>query len=502
MRLTLSNPSVPVFSTINLPSEPATGSILDDDYHRLSVSHPSVNEGDAGTTANLRFKVTLDPPSHGTVTVDYATRDGDARAGGSANTGGDDYEAKSGTLTFEPGETTKTVTVIVNGDNAFETFRGDEGGRDLLFLTLFNPSGPGFSRIALSIAGRGTILDDDPRPTASFQALSYSVIEGENLVFPVTLGNSYYTFTVPFIYRVIRWDADGTTWIGGSASSSDFTIGDDPWPWSSSARVNFAPGQTEVPITLNATDDTEVEDDETVEMWLYPYRHDPYPVDDSMDTTIVTILDNDQPMVTAASDGDVTEGANADFTLTRTRNTSGELTVTFAVTGGDAVLSGSAPTSATIPADATTATVILATDDDNTDEPDVTLTLTLDDGAAYKLGGGSTATLTVQDNDGSSPVAPTATEKPGTVRHLSVSVGTGSLTISWEAPDAGGAASGYDVDYDLTGAAGGWVTALDNGEATSVTVTGLAPGKYRIRVRATNSHGSSKWVRDRVTVGG
>ncbi len=105
-------------------------------------------------------------------------------------------------------------------------------------------------------------------------------------------------------------------------------------------------------------------------------------------------------------------------------------------------------------------------------------------------------------DDAPSPAAPTAAEKPGTVRHLSVSVGIGGLTISWEAPDAGGAASGYDVDYDLAGAAGEWVTALDNGEATSVTVTGLAPGEYRIRVRATNPYGSSKWARDRVTVGG
>ncbi len=93
-------------------------------------------------------------------------------------------------------------------------------------------------------------------------------------------------------------------------------------------------------------------------------------------------------------------------------------------------------------------------------------------------------------------------EKPGTVRNLSVSVGAGSLTISWESPDEGGAASGYDVDYNLAGAAGGWVTALDNGEATSVTVTGLSPGEYRIRVRATNQYGSSKWARDRVTVVG
>ena len=43
------------------------------------------------------------------VTVDYATHDGTATAG-------QDYTAKSGTLTFAPGETTKTVSVPVLAD--------------------------------------------------------------------------------------------------------------------------------------------------------------------------------------------------------------------------------------------------------------------------------------------------------------------------------------------------------------------------------------------------
>ncbi len=126
----------------------------------------------------------------------------------------------------------------------------------------------------------------------------------------------------------------------------------------------------------------------------------------------------------------------------------------------------------------------------------ITITVTAEDGSTHQ-----DYTITVsraaaeQSNN-----PPTDNEKPGTVRNLSVSVGTGSLTISWEAPDTGGTASGYDVDYDLTSSAVGWVTAQDNGDATSVTVTGLAPGEYRIRVRATNSYGSSKWSRDRVTV--
>jgi len=48
-----------------------------------------------------------------TVTVDFGTGDGTA-------TSGSDYLPASGTLSFEPGETLKTVDVSVLGDTAFE----------------------------------------------------------------------------------------------------------------------------------------------------------------------------------------------------------------------------------------------------------------------------------------------------------------------------------------------------------------------------------------------
>ncbi|AWM39736.1 Extracellular serine protease precursor [Gemmata obscuriglobus] len=107
----------------------------------LSVTGASVAEGNSGTTA-LTFTVTLSAPSLQTVTVAYATADGTATAG-------TDYTAASGTLTFAPGETTKTVTVLVTGDTAAEA---DETFR----LVLSSP-------VAAVIAGNGTgtITNDD-----------------------------------------------------------------------------------------------------------------------------------------------------------------------------------------------------------------------------------------------------------------------------------------------------------------------------------------------------
>ncbi|AWM36357.1 Extracellular serine protease precursor [Gemmata obscuriglobus] len=82
-----------------------------------SIDSVTTAEGNEGTHV-VTFTVTLSEPSSQTVTIDYATADGTAVAGS-------DYVAASGTLTFAPGETSKTIAVVVNGDTqaeANETF--------------------------------------------------------------------------------------------------------------------------------------------------------------------------------------------------------------------------------------------------------------------------------------------------------------------------------------------------------------------------------------------
>ena len=78
---------------------------------QLAVADAEATEGE---DPSLDFVVTLAPAAAWTVTVDYATRDGTARAGA-------DYTDTSGALTFAPGETAKTVSVPVIDDTVEDT---------------------------------------------------------------------------------------------------------------------------------------------------------------------------------------------------------------------------------------------------------------------------------------------------------------------------------------------------------------------------------------------
>ena len=112
----------------------------------LSVADARVDEAEENAT--LDFAVTLARASPETVSVGYATADGTATAD-------EDYEPKSGTLTFLAGETSKTVSVAVLDD-------GHDEGEQTLTLRLANAAG-GNAYLADAEA-TGTIANSDPMP--------------------------------------------------------------------------------------------------------------------------------------------------------------------------------------------------------------------------------------------------------------------------------------------------------------------------------------------------
>ncbi len=87
------------------------------------------------------------------ITLDYTT------ANGTATTEDNDYTAiPTTTLTFNPGETSKTITVAVNGDNQVEL-------NETFFLNLSNLQTNGSNVTLADNQGQGTINNDENFPT-------------------------------------------------------------------------------------------------------------------------------------------------------------------------------------------------------------------------------------------------------------------------------------------------------------------------------------------------
>jgi len=120
------------------------GTILDNEP-RISISDVTKAEGRKGQTTLFTFTVTLSAAYDQAVTMSYRT------ANGTATTSDSDYIAKTGTLTFNPGETTKTITIVVNGDSKKEA-------NETFYLDLFGASS---NSLFTKNRGLGTILNDD-----------------------------------------------------------------------------------------------------------------------------------------------------------------------------------------------------------------------------------------------------------------------------------------------------------------------------------------------------
>jgi autotransporter-associated beta strand protein len=196
----------------------------------ISIDDVSVVEGNSGSTDAI-FTLTLSAPSDQTVTVDYATADETA-------TSPDDYASTSGTLAFNPGETTKTITVQVSGEtlNEFdETF----------IVNLRKSTNSGL----VDSEGRATIMNDDAEPTISID--DASITEGNSgtldVALPVTLSAaSGKTVTVNFA------TADGTA---TEHPGNDYD--------GVSGVITFTPGETDDEVDVTVNGDTDVETDET-----------------------------------------------------------------------------------------------------------------------------------------------------------------------------------------------------------------------------------------------
>ena len=301
----LVNLTNPVNATIG--DNQGTGTIKNDDgLPSLSISDVTLNEGNSGATS-FDFTVTLTPASAFPVTINYATADDTAISGS-------DYQPTSGSLTFAPGQITKTVSVFVNGDVTTEP-------NEDFFVNLFNPGNASVS----DAQGQGNITNDDANPTITIN--DPSVVEGNvgngpNMNFVITLSNpTSITLSVPFSL------ADGSANVGSDyqTNSGSFTV---------------FPGAITSTVSIGINGDVSVEPDENFFMNLGA-------------TAGATIADNQGVGTIINDDGlaspgisinnvTVTEGnsgtVNANFTVSLTASSVSTITVNYATADNSATL--------------------------------------------------------------------------------------------------------------------------------------------------------------------
>ena len=342
----------------------------------ISVSDANVQEAEG---AVLEFSVTLSHLSSRTVTVAYATSDGTAQAGS-------DYTAKTGTLTFNTGDTSQTVQVTVLTDS-------DDEGQETITLTLSNPSqatlddATGTGAIENGESSSGT-QEDPPAedPPAVLLTASFANVpadhNGENFTFQLNFSEN-----VEAGYARIR-DHAFTIDRATIASASRITQGSNQG-WN--VEVNPA-GNGSVTITLPETTDCDASG--------------AICTDDSRKLSHSTSATVAGPPAISVTDAAVqeAEGAVLVFTVTLSRASSRTITVSYATQDGTAQ-AGSDYTAAsatlTFNAGDTSQTVQVTVLTDSDDESDETLTLTLSNPSQATLDD-ATATGTIEDGESSS----------------------------------------------------------------------------------------------------
>ena len=111
-------------------------------------------------SASVQMAVSLNLASAQNITVDYMTTAGEAKAG-------EEYAPITGTLTFEPGDTEKTITVPILDD-------GLDEDSETFIVSLANAANATLGAATNAVVA---VTDDDAPPIVSFEQASMTVTE-------------------------------------------------------------------------------------------------------------------------------------------------------------------------------------------------------------------------------------------------------------------------------------------------------------------------------------
>ena len=163
------------------PNSGDTGGILNDDWTtvnslRMSYIQGSlapligVATGSGVTSQTMNFAVTLSAPASAVVSVAYATVDGTAAAG-------TNYTATSGTLSFAPGETMKTISVVVPGQTLAANKQFSVQLSNVSGATIADGTGAGLIQAAAVVLPAAPIISSAATASATVgTAFSYQIV--------------------------------------------------------------------------------------------------------------------------------------------------------------------------------------------------------------------------------------------------------------------------------------------------------------------------------------
>jgi hypothetical protein len=344
----------------------AVVTITDDDAQpTLSINDVTIIESSTGTVDAV-FTVTLSSASGRSVNVTFTTTDGSAIQPA-------DYTGTSGTLTFEPGQTSKTIAVPVAGDLVDEVEESFE----------VRLSAPVNATIADGV-GVGTITDDDEPPTVTLSLDSDSITEAG--------GMSIVTATLSAVSSLpVTIDLN----FGGTATlASDYTR--------TATQIVIAAGETSGSITLTAVEDALDEADEAIIVDIASVTNATEATDQQV---TVTVSDNDLVPTLSMSDVTVTEGnsgtANAVFTVTLSAASVRAVTVNFATADATATQPGDYVSNSgtlTFEPGETSKTITIAVAGDTLDEVNETFNVNLTAPVNATIGDG-VGVGTITDDD-------------------------------------------------------------------------------------------------------
>jgi chitinase len=420
------------------------GTITDDDAGpTLSIGDTTVTEGDAGT-GTATFAISLSSASGKTVSVNWGTSPGTATAG-------TDYVTASGSSTFAPGQTSKTVAIAVNGDTLDED-------NETFTVTLSDPA----NATIADGSGLGTITDDDAAPTLSIG--DTTVTEGDS-------GTSTATFTISLSAASSKTvSVDWGTSPGTATAGTDYVT--------TSGSSTFAPGQTSKTVAIAVNGDTLDEDDENFTVSL----SGPTNAAIADGSGLGTITDDDASPSVSVNDVTVTEGnsgtVTATFTLSLSTVSGRSVSVSWATNAGTATAGADYVTAngtRTFAAGETTKTIGVTVKGDTLDEDDETFTVSLSGPTNATIADGS-GLGTITDEDASPSVSVndvtvvegnTGTTTATFTMTLSAASGR-SVGVDWTT-NAGTAAAG--TDYVTAGGTGTFAPGATS-KTVSVTVNG------------------------------